>query len=91
MAVQGKSIHCGFDPEEDSPDKDEVPLPDPDDPVREEPAGPATLGPGAKVKASESYLPPVIKRDEARPSTISILTYQACSADICHHGSASCV
>ncbi|CAL8466408.1 g5944 [Coccomyxa elongata] len=45
---QGKSIHCGFDPAVDPPDKHDVPLPDPEIPVEFKPAAPATLGPGAK-------------------------------------------
>ncbi|KAK9902752.1 hypothetical protein WJX75_004960 [Coccomyxa subellipsoidea] len=62
---QGKSIHCGFDPAVDPPDKHDVLLPDPDIPVTFEPAAPHTLGPGAKVKTTESYTPPVAK-DNAR-------------------------
>lgn len=57
--MQGKSIHCGFDPTMDPPDKHEVPLPDLDQPVEFEPASPHTLGSGAKVKAAESNAPPV--------------------------------
>ena len=60
-APQGKSIHCGFDPAVDPPDKHNVPLPDPDIPVKFELAAPATFGPGAKVKAAESFTPPTRK------------------------------
>lgn len=62
---QGKSVHCGFDPAVDPPDKHDVPLPDPETPVEFKPAAPATLGPAANVKVAESFTPSI--RKESNP------------------------
>ena len=72
-ALQGKSIHCGFDPAVDPPDKHDVPLPDPDIPVTFEPAAPHTFGPRAKVKTAESYTPPVAKDNARKAAKVSLL------------------
>ena len=72
---QGKSIHCGFDPAVDPPDKHDVPLPDPDIPVKFEPAAPATLGPGAKVKAAESFTPPTRKDSDPEIPGVNTRNY----------------
>ncbi len=63
-------MHCGFDPAVDPPDKHDVPLPDPDMPVRFKPAAPSTPGPGAKVKAAESFTPPIVKDKPEKASQV---------------------
>jgi hypothetical protein len=74
--AQGKSVHCGFDPEVDPPDWQEVPLPDPEEPVQVEPAAPATLSLGAEVKSAGGYKLSAAKGQKTTPSD-SNLTYQA--------------
>ena len=47
-----------------------MPLPDPDMPVRFKPAAPSTPGPGAKLKAAESFAHPVAKKKPDKPSQV---------------------
>ncbi len=70
VLLQGKSVHCGFDPAVDPPEKHDVPLPDPDMPVRFKPAVPSTPGPGAKLKTAESFAHPVAKKKPDKPSQV---------------------